>query len=97
MRTISLRSALHSAQRGRHSGAKSDSLGASSDDENEEENQRISQSLKNKNDLKSRQFKKVSERSERALRKTRIRATTKLKFISLNYISFCSLASPLLH
>ena len=39
---------------------------------------------------------KVSERSERALRKTRIRATTKLTLFHSKH-SFCSLASPMLH
>ena len=57
--------------------------------------------------------KQVSERSERAFWKTRIRATTKLtfRFVTLRYVtllhstplhstqlhSFCSLAPPLLH
>ena len=39
---------------------------------------------------------KASERSERALRKTRIRATTKLTLFHSKH-SFCSLASPMLH
>jgi len=41
----------------------------------------------------SRVVFEVSERSERALRKTRIRATTKLTLFSI----FDSLASPLIH